>query len=620
MRGVKSENQDLKDITATFNKILKGGVNNLPYITKTVGRAGCGKSSFQILIFGILFDSGISPTDICMMSHTKTGVEVLKKRAFDEFDVSIDDMKFFRTMHSMCYKLLDLKQKNQVGDEERERFMREYYPDYLNRISTYDNDCLYLSPQDKKKLAWEGKLDQLIIIDETLRNCAINDYDFGKLFSMTGIELEYKRYIIKSHKWNEKQGKYIISWNKKHGRISPREQTRFSKNWMNYLKDEHLFDFTRILEEAYNRKEQLPVNYLFSDEFQDFTYLQNKVYELWRDFGDLKMIFNAGDDAQHIFRFGGGSAQLMVDTRCDKIIKLSDTHRHGKAIFDNSQRYVNAMRVKEECDVEPLNVESEVVKCYGDEWLEQVDHFKNDDETVLVLAATDDWANHLMSKIRKLCPDVYFASLENIKIDRIFTQYNTIASLTRGEEVDWEDVEQLFKLGKTGLPTKMIYSRSISIINPTKHGNIESRLILKSVKKKIADKNFNNREFYNLKTFEKDFLRVPFNGKLLVRNIYEIELFPSALDVFPSYMPPFVNKRFGTIHKAKGDEADTVILAMAIPYPSYMNFSQEGVMDDVLHQFYVGASRAKKKLVEVYRVAKYGSGKFAPAPLDMFGG
>jgi hypothetical protein len=367
----------------------------------------------------------------------------------------------------------------------------------------------------------------------------------------------------------------------------------------------------------YATKSYIPARYLFFDEFQDFSRLQFEIFLNWSAAPGVEQVTMAGDDAQTIFRFSSASALHMINTHADEVAKLHRTFRHGKEIL-----YMN---VVEPVDVVPArDMRGEIICCTGDEWKEVVD-FTDPDESVLVLASTGEWVRQVKKDIRELFPDVVFVNLEDTRVvDRVFGMYNVIASLERGEEVQgasrswddkWDSVSGLFK-HSTSLPRDMFYKTQQMIL-----GAVDTQptmmSVLQGVKASIKRDEFPIREFYTKETFEKDFLKVPWAGRYLINAIPDIAIFPQAPDVFPAYAEPKVNKRIGTIHKAKGDEADTVLLFMAVSQPSLFNIHEPDVADDVLRQFYVGKTRPRTKLIEVYDYLKYSNGEIAPSPLEM---
>ena len=658
-------------------------------IIKIFGRAGTGKTTHLLRELEGLFNAGVSPISVGMLSHTRAAVGEFISRSIDRFEFLRKDFKYFKTLHAMCYHLLALKEANQITKKVFDTFVEQYYHGRFTASATMgnimDNEEDYLlTSEDRGRLKGHPKIRAMVEIDAIMRDCMIKDFNYSELYNKTGNNLDFISYALGGAKWDNKYKKLRPVWYSNSDLVSPDEQREFSTNWKDYIIENNLYDFPRMLEEVYRRGLIPPVNYLFLDEFQDFTYLQNNIYVNWRDTGNMDTIWITGDDAQALYRWAGGSANYILKTMCDEKLSLPITYRHGKEIFNNSYRYIKQMTEKEPCDVAPADIDGEVIRCYGDEWLsdkylslgfgnngngaDRENENEDEDKTVLILAATNRWARQLKAEIEKMRPKSYIANLGDMrKVYRVFKMYNTIAALERGESVGWDGkssddgVSMLknrpgddfylevnehddddgvhyaesgsdyspikpFLISSFCLPTSMIIENEFSEI----FGNFgyvkeedRKRIIkkkkrtLKNVKSAIKRGVFDNQKVYNKETFEKDFLTDSWDGQLLIRNIPDIVLFPNALDRFPQYVLPTVKNQAGSIHAAKGKEADVVFLGMAVPRPSLSDIYLEDVRNDILREFYVGTSRAKYKIIEIYDYLRYGDGSFAPAPFEV---
>lgn len=584
--------------------------------TKIFGRAGSGKTTFLLNRLDKLLESGIHPRRIAMVTYTKIAAHVFKERAKNRFELTERDVTSFGTMNSLAWRQCGLRTSNMFNEKEKNDFIETYYPEFLTSIGSYDDDLYYLNSDDRDKLKQRSKIDAMINIDEIMRNAVIADFDYGKLYVVTGNDLGYSRYdITDSTRWSEKYNKFVLKWKRSFEYVSRAEQMLFSKQLQEYMEETDLFSYARSLEFVIEQEASHPAEFMFFDEFQDFSNLQYDVYMQWSEMDHVDHVWLCGDDAQAIYRFSSASPEFLINTRCDETIHLPKTYRHGKEILDDAQPYLDRMSIVENVDLEPADIGGEVIAYHGDEWM---DHFKcsNDDETILVLTATKYWANYIRSILKRMFPDVYFCSLEDMrKVERVFGMYNIIADLERGEEVEKDKILPFFK-SSSPLPTKMLWVDVQTTLGESSRAP-KKTVVLKSVKKSIRENRFDLRDYYTKESFERDFMKVKWDGKLLMSNIPDISIFPNAPDVFPDYAVPKVNKRIGTIHKAKGDEADTVLLFMGVSYPSFDRIYEVAVRDDVLHQFYVGKTRARKKQIDVYDFVKYSNGTPARAPLEI---
>lgn len=598
------------------------------YIKKIFGRAGTGKTYALTREIESLLDEGASIRDIAMVTHTRGGVHVFKSRMVNELKLDSNDLIHFGTMHSLSWRRQGLRSDDIFGKPQEQAFLETYYPDLLEVPDEYSPEEFYLDGSDKARLSGRSKIKAMIEVDGTLSGCMIKDFDFSKMCQMTGRTLAYTSYYVKdASRWSDRHDKRVLDWGRQFDDIVPSEQIEFSKRFREYLVDNDLFSHARNLEEMYETKSYIRAKYLFFDEFQDFSQLQYAIYQNWAAAPDVIRVTLAGDDSQTIFRFSSASAQHMINTPADEVVKLNRTFRHGKKILDNANALHKYMHVVEPVDVVPAKeMDGEIICCSGDQWKELVD-FNDPDESVLALASTGDWVRQVKKDLGELFPGVVFVSLEDTRVvERVFGMYNVLAALERGEEVrgeaqgyddKWDNVAALFKHNPP-LPTKMFYKLPQATLDaidqqPTMTG------VLKGVKSGIRSGGFTLRDFYTKETFVKDFLKVQWAGRYLVNAIPDIAIFPQAPDVFPAYAEPKVNKRIGTIHKAKGDEADTVLLFMSVSQPALFEIHEQEVADDVLRQFYVGKTRPRTKLIEVYDYLKYSNGEIAPSPLEILG-
>jgi superfamily I DNA/RNA helicase len=595
-------------------------------VKKIFGRAGTGKTTELLKELDILLKSGIHPRNIAMVTHTRAGARIFKERAINEFDINSKDLKYFGTMHSLSWKVQDLVAENIFGFHEMEDYI-----DVHHLTSSYDDSMLEhyrVTDKDRLRLKNIDKINAMIQIDSVLSGCDISDFDFLEMEALTGRGLEYKAYYLKDSVPTKNDGKYKFVWSHRYETLDPSEQKKFSLQFRQHLTDNDLFTHARNLESMCDLGLALPCEYLIFDEFQDFNRLQYRIFCNWINASHVKRVILAGDDAQCIYGFSSASPRFMLDIPAE-VVHLPVTYRHGRNIIDNAQEMIDHMSVVERFDIAPApNVpDGEVLKLYGEDWHHHV-NFNDPDETVLVLAATNDWAQRIRFDLIKAFPDVLFVNLEDAKkVERVFGMYNIIASLERGEEVPgknermgdkWTDIESLFSGGtKTSLPKKTLYKHPSMAFSAVDRSPEMTNILRHGIKKEIRTDKFDFKEYYDKDSFEKEFLKVPWVGKWLANAIPGIEIVENVMDIFPEYLVPEAKKRIGTIHGAKGDEADTVLLFMGISYPAYIRSNRADVRDDILRQFYVGKTRARTKLIEIYHYLTYPDGLPAPAPLDV---
>lgn len=591
-------------------------LTDMTWIKKVVGRAGTGKTTYMVNMLDELIDCGVKPWEIGMVSFSRVAARVFIERVSSKHDFKHRDFKNFGTMHSIASKLIGWDKENEITPNHTNEFVSKNYPELKDAIINFDEDYYRLTPTDKANIKQSSKLDAMKNIDQLMRGLCISDTPdkYSLMHELSGRGMEYKRYVPYEMGNSETDGKIILGWKGVMDKITPSEQDSFSRLYKEFKTENGLMDHTDTLECAYHEHVMFDVKYLFVDEFQDFNRLQFNLYHMWRDNPNIETICIAGDDAQTITRFGGASPKYFISEPCDEQVILPKTYRHGKVIFDDAKIYLDKMSEVIECDVLPSETDGEIIQVYGDEWQQ---HLKfGNDESVLVLSATSDWVNKTKTTLKELLPDTFFGTLGQKNIEeRVLEHYNIIADLERGEEVEWERIKELFTSQKNSLPSKMIIKKNITTLEGTTTEYVTSK-VLKNIKSAIRSGKFDNYEIYDKIKFEEHFMNMKWNGRLLLNNIKDIAIFEGAQDKFPVFCDKAVNKHVGTIHKSKGDEADTVILFMSVPYPNEVGACTIDGRDDILHLFYVGKTRPKTKLIEVYGYHLNGA-SIALAPFDL---
>jgi hypothetical protein len=585
-------------------------------IHRITGRAGTGKTTYLLNEIEKLLEAGVHPKSIALVTFTNAGADVFRERAINKFNFRNSDTLFFKTLHKICWNLGGFSNDNFFNTEHKNKFLEAYYPHSEDKISEYDLEKFFIPSSDRYKLDNTSRINKMIEIDELLMNLMIDDFNFIEMEERSGRTLSYKEYSVEGSYWSDKHNKYRLEFSDMRRTIEPYEQTIFSENLHKYLTANNLFTFTSSIKHAYNKGLVPPTKYLFFDEFQDFTRLQYELCLNWMGANHIKEVWVAGDTAQALYRFAGANAAYMVGMPNTDSIMLPHTYRFGEVITTNAKQYLDRMVVNVDGNATPSDKKGDVITYYGDEWVDKIE-LRNDGVTTLILAATRDWVNDIYPIFSEIAEDgVNIIRIEDTrKIERVFRMYNTIAALERGDVVEMEDVKYLFNASNC-LPTKMIYTIKKTTLSGTTNEKSEKN-VLKRIKSHIRSGKFPLRDLYDKKTFTEDFLNVEWSGLDIMKAIPDMGLFEQAVDTFPKYALQHADKRIGTIHKAKGDQAEVIIIFMSVPYPMLEQIHNSEVSDDLSRQFYVGTTRPEQTIIEIYGALKYSNGKVAPAPLEV---
>lgn len=92
-------------------------------------------------------------------------------------------------------------------------------------------------------------------------------------------------------------------------------------------RDHRLFEHGDYIDMAFEWGLIPDADVLFIDEFQDLAPVEYRLFKMWRDDGDLRRVYIAGDPNQAIYSFRGGSPYYFEETDVDETIDLKVSWR-----------------------------------------------------------------------------------------------------------------------------------------------------------------------------------------------------------------------------------------------------------------------------------------------------
>ena len=85
---------------------------------KIFGSPGTGKTTTLLNILEAKIAEGYNPLKIGYFSFTRRAIKEARSRIIKKFKLSDDDLEYFRTIHSLCYRFLNIN-SGQVFKGER---------------------------------------------------------------------------------------------------------------------------------------------------------------------------------------------------------------------------------------------------------------------------------------------------------------------------------------------------------------------------------------------------------------------------------------------------------------------------------------------------------------------
>jgi len=272
-----------------------------------LGGPGCGKTTRLLDIMEEELGRGVSPERLAFVSFTKKAVGEAAARACEKFKMQPGELPYFRTIHSLAYRLLGIQQ----GEVMQQKHWRE-----LGDMLGYE---FTRGAQMDEGLAPAGQQqgDLLRFIDALARaRC---------------VPLEEQLRDIRDE-------------------VMPQELRRFQRAMIDYKQSRGLLDFTDLLERYVEYGDRCPVDVVIIDEAQDLSRAQWKVIK--RAFAGAQRMYVGGDDDQAIFRWSGADIETFLRLKGEREV-LATTHRLPRTIYGYSQVLVSRLSKRYEKTATP---------------------------------------------------------------------------------------------------------------------------------------------------------------------------------------------------------------------------------------------------------------------------
>jgi DNA helicase-2/ATP-dependent DNA helicase PcrA len=373
------------------------------------------------------------------------------------------------------------------------------------------------------------------------------------------------------------------------------ETKSFSRCWTEWKHAEGYKDFTDLLEDGLHSGEQHPDNPAcgFLDEGQDCTPLQLELFRLWGR--SMKYTEIAFDDDQSIYSYMGAEPELLLKSNPDRKNYLTQSYRLPRSVAGFSSRFISRCSVREKKTIKPRDTEGKIIRapiCY--KYPEEVHLWMRKYQgTILILASCGYMLWPMMSYLR----DEGIPFCNPYRTSR--TDWNPLrtSSVSRLIAFLAPDGNRLWTRDEFGLWAE----------------HVESAFVFHPGKKEEAIK-FAGKDDMTLKDLL-NLIPEKILGKLLnmkgteaatwyARNTIQSkrESYEYPLKVYRRFGMDGLQKepsiRLGTIHSAKGGQADNVILFPDLSRQGMMCYSgTQKERDSVIRQLYVGMTRAYDTLV-----------------------
>ena len=307
-------------------------------LTRLFGGPGSGKTTALLdRVEEILARDDVSVRDVLVVSYTRAAAAEVRERLAERLDTTPRALQGnVCTMHAKAYELLDLSRGDVVGDDDKQAFCEEYGLEFEDEHGGAGRRTARSTTVGNKIIATSQWLQR------TDRDVA-DWYDVPFQWDVEEVRLppEIDPESLDGNK-------YTPTWPSADERIDVPEAIRA---WRGYKGDEELVGFADMLERVAGRSLVPHVDYLVIDEFQDITTLQHEVYEEWRPHMDRVLI--AGDDDQVVYAWQGADPNLLLDADPDEDVVLPNSYRLPSNVLDAVNTSIRHIDVRQEKDLDP---------------------------------------------------------------------------------------------------------------------------------------------------------------------------------------------------------------------------------------------------------------------------
>lgn len=472
-----------------------------------LGPPGTGKTTRLLNIMEQEMSNGVPPDRIAFVSFTKKAAEEAATRAMVRFDLLREQLPFFRTLHSLAFRQIQLSTNDVMGKAHWDEFA-----DLMGVDFTGENT-------------------------EGTRLLSIYDLHRGRMVGLKDA-------------WQALNTVDSVPWFR---------LLHFVQSFEEYKADKLLWDFGDMISKYGDEATRVDVDVAIIDEAQDLSAAQWRMVEI--AFSGVDKVFIAGDDDQAIHRWAGADVKRFLSLDGEREV-LNKSYRLPQKIWEAANNVTAQIKNRYEKDWTHTGELGSV------EWIHRFEEVDTD-------VADESWMF--------LTRNVYQLS----SIQSYLTRRGVPFTHRGGSSIDPAHVdailgwEHLLKKGKVSPDTAQ---NILDLLRPGKgflgepdvfreRGDYDMTLLIAAHNVVATGSWFD--AFGNLHHTKTDYYRRCLqNGENLTAE-------------------PRIH--LNTIHGVKGGEADNVVLCLDQSRRTHRFGTRSP--DDEHRVFYVGATRARKRLL-----------------------
>ena len=272
------------------------------------GPPGTGKTTHLLrIVEKELRENKVNPNKIAYLAFTNQAADEALSRAISQLNYNTKDFMNFRTLHSLAYRELHLKEENIMSDDDYSHLSDKLQIKLSNpnknfkAYGTSFPDDIFMQVIDGAKI--RGLTTENFFNDPSIGHLP------GGILKLKYIDEALIKYKRSRNKYDMTD--MIVDFNKKHYDLMPS------------------FDVVII------------------DEAQDLSWLQWKMVE--RVVSNAKRVYVAGDDDQAIYRWAGARPEYLMNMEGTRTI-LNKSYRLSQAIHAKANKLIK--RIEDRVDKE----------------------------------------------------------------------------------------------------------------------------------------------------------------------------------------------------------------------------------------------------------------------------
>ncbi|WP_339102310.1 ATP-dependent helicase [Haloterrigena salinisoli] len=565
-------------------------------VTRLFGGPGSGKTTALLdHVEEILEEEGVTFRDILVVSYTRAAAQEVRERLAERLGESPRALQGnVCTMHAKAYELLDLSRSDVIGESDKEEFCEQYGLEYEDEYSGAGRRTARSTTIGNKVIATSQWLQRT-------RRDVTDWYDVP--FQWNDEEVRLPPEIDP----NAQEGnKYTPTWPSDDDRIDVPEAIRA---WRSYKGEEGKIGFADMLERVAQRSLLPNVDFLVIDEFQDITTLQYDVYEEWKP--HMRQVLIAGDDDQVVYSWQGADPALLLDEEVDEDVILPNSYRLPSNVLNAVNKEIRHIETRQDKDLKPRKEGGAVEARANASMLDVVRNVRRTlnqtDGTVMVLFRARYQMFQFIDEF--ITEGVPFTSLTDQRMwtDRLTQYVRAVEAIDEGEDV-------------TGLQAR----RLADMLQESAFGTNDRDDLFDTIDDRQEEAGIDDLEELMIPADVVEdhvpFMPGPASAADMVRKVTNFQT-KSVQSYFAigEYLGMETDRvRVGTIHSAKGREADHVIVGTDLTekvveqmvatvddptdIPGCEEFTKNTspvpvLTDNERRVFYVGMSRARERLV-----------------------